>query len=184
MVCRCHIMLFVPRVLLVVIYHLTMHLSLPLNPEFYFILFCWRYFLIFHWYRMTVGSHAVWAQARDVIRTVHLCSWLCTFVPDCALLCIYCALVVPDCAFSFLTVHWLCTQASNPKKENSREIFRNQGKCLVIPGTSYCALYLYYHVCAEFFAEAVKGTVLWYFICGPFYFCSLDSWEFWFMKCI
>ena len=66
----------------------------------------------------------------------------------------------------------------NPQKENSSEIFRNQGKCLVISGKSDCALYFCYHECAEIFTEAIKKTVLWYFIFGPFYFCFLDSQEF------
>ena len=117
-----------------------------------------------------VMSYALCIYCALKCLAVHFCSWLCISVPDCAFLC--------------LTVHWLCTQSPIPRKERSWEIFRNQGKCLVIPGTSDCALYFCYYVCAEFLAEAVKGTVLWYFIYGPFYFCSLDSREFWFMKCI
>jgi hypothetical protein len=86
-------------------------------------------------------------------------------------LCIYCALLCIDCAR-------LCAQLPIPQKENSSEIFRDQGKYLVISGTSDCALYFCYHICGEILAEAVKEMVLWYFIYGPFYFCSLDSQEF------
>ena len=99
-------------------------------------------------------------------------------------LCIYCAFVVPDCAFLFLTVHWLCTQAPNPKKESSWEIFRNQGKMLSNSRHNWLCIVFCYQICAEFLAEAVRETALWYFIYGSFYFCSLDSREFWFMKCI
>jgi len=52
-------MLFIPRVLLADIYHHIMRLTLPLSPEFYLFLFCGRFYLYFHKYRMTVGSHAV-----------------------------------------------------------------------------------------------------------------------------
>ena len=77
-----------------------------------------------------------------------------------------CALLCIDCVHS----------CQIPKRKIAVRF--SGGKCLVISGTSDCALYFCYHVCAEILTEAVKEMVLWYFIFGLFYFCSLDSQEF------
>ena len=114
-----------------------------------------------------VVSGALCIYCALLFLTVHFCTWLCIY-----------------CAFLFLTVHWLCTQAPNPKKESSWEIFRNQGKMLSNSRHNWLCIVFCYQICAEFLAEAVRETALWYFIYGSFYFCSLDSREFWFMKCI
>ena len=144
-------MLFVPCVSLVVIYHLTMCFILAFQPR---IVFCFVGF-IFLFSIIQNDSQVICCVSSGMWCHVH-------------------------CAFLYLTMHYyasLCAQSPNPKKENSREIFKNQGKCLVISGTSDCALYFCYYVCAEILTKAVKETILWYF-------CSLDSWVFLFMKCI
>jgi hypothetical protein len=63
--------------LLVIVYHLTMHLSLPFSPEYHFVLFCCIYFLIF--------NNIEWQSGHMLCELRHMvsyalcicCTWLC-----------------------------------------------------------------------------------------------------------